>query len=452
MEGAVHLSWTNSPYETRKRYIVHYSLANGVQIDSLDDLNSKISFMSNGEVRLYKIEHKEGIDSLVLYISKQGRVIKKIKTDVIPKNVSINQILLDLQGDEHLLLQNTNDDKGLFVMKYVGTDSAQTFLIAKGYTAGTTSFVDSTNSVWITGVTNAKNYLLNFSLNSVAGFRDFYFPLQVGNEWYYQQYSEPPAGTWPTEHIVKATRETTMPNKRTYIEISSKDWGKRFWRNDGLKVFQYLSNDSTEFVRFDFTKAVRETIATRHVDNQLRSIVIDSIYYRKVLGMNYFNFRFMGDVSNDKYGGSGVDVCDSIGINHFGLMGPETFLIGAKINGKTYGTVLSVENKTSLPPNVFSLSQNYPKPFNPTTTINYQLPTNIFTTLKVYDLLGREVAVLVNEVKDAGTYSVQWNASQFSRSTSRVFDQNAGGLASGVYFVKISAGNYSATKKILLMK
>ena len=85
----------------------------------------------------------------------------------------------------------------------------------------------------------------------------------------------------------------------------------------------------------------------------------------------------------------------------------------------------------------FALLQNYPNPFNPTTTISYQLPANSFTTLKVYDVLGRETAVLVNEMKNAGTYSVQWNASQFS---------------SGMYFVKMSAGNFVATKKLLLMK
>ncbi len=85
----------------------------------------------------------------------------------------------------------------------------------------------------------------------------------------------------------------------------------------------------------------------------------------------------------------------------------------------------------------FSLSQNFPNPFNPTTTISYQLPANNFTTLKVYDVLGREAAVLVNEMKNAGIYSMQWNASQF---------------ASGVYFAKMTAGSFSSTKKLLLMK
>ena len=90
-----------------------------------------------------------------------------------------------------------------------------------------------------------------------------------------------------------------------------------------------------------------------------------------------------------------------------------------------------------IAPSVFSLSQNYPNPFNPTTTISYQLPENSFVTLKVYDILGREVATLLNEYKPAGKYEV---------------DFNAAALPSGVYFYQIKAGNYTAIKKMILLR
>ncbi len=61
-------------------------------------------------------------------------------------------------------------------------------------------------------------------------------------------------------------------------------------------------------------------------------------------------------------------------------------------------------------PKQFTLSQNYPNPFNPTTTINYSIPTSEFVTLKAYDVLGKEVAALVNEEKPAGSYKVEFNA------------------------------------------
>ena len=103
-------------------------------------------------------------------------------------------------------------------------------------------------------------------------------------------------------------------------------------------------------------------------------------------------------------------------------------------------------------PQTFSLSQNYPNPFNPTTTISYQLPTTNRVTLKVHDLLGKEVASLVNETKEAGAYSVKFDGSR---------------LSSGIYFYTLrasqtegqrldlssgQAGNFTATKKLMLMK
>ena len=85
----------------------------------------------------------------------------------------------------------------------------------------------------------------------------------------------------------------------------------------------------------------------------------------------------------------------------------------------------------------FDLSQNYPNPFNPSTTINFDLPTDGKVSVKLFDMSGKEVAVLVNEVKTAGYYSVNFNASS---------------LSSGVYFYNITADNFTATKKMMLLK
>jgi hypothetical protein len=99
-----------------------------------------------------------------------------------------------------------------------------------------------------------------------------------------------------------------------------------------------------------------------------------------------------------------------------------------------YSSVIEVE---IFSPDKFSLSQNYPNPFNPSTVISYQLPASGNVTLKVYDLLGREVATLVNEEKPAGSYEVSFDASQ---------------LSSGVYIYRLTAGNFSATNKMTLLK
>lgn len=101
------------------------------------------------------------------------------------------------------------------------------------------------------------------------------------------------------------------------------------------------------------------------------------------------------------------------------------------------GTPTSVDGTDLELPVKFSLSQNFPNPFNPSTTINYELPQKSNVTFKVFDMLGREVATLVNENKPTGSYSITWNAR---------------GMASGVYFYRLKAGNFVATKKLLLIR
>ena len=83
------------------------------------------------------------------------------------------------------------------------------------------------------------------------------------------------------------------------------------------------------------------------------------------------------------------------------------------------------------------LSQNYPNPFNPSTAISYQLSAVSQTTLKVFNILGQEVATLVNEVQQAGVHTVNFNANN---------------LSSGIYFYQLHAGNFVETKKMVLMK
>ena len=90
-----------------------------------------------------------------------------------------------------------------------------------------------------------------------------------------------------------------------------------------------------------------------------------------------------------------------------------------------------------VPPVVssFKLEQNYPNPFNPSTTINWQLPVDTFVSLKIYDVLGNEVASLVNEEKNAGSYQTEFNASN---------------LSSGTYFYRLESGNFIQTRKMIL--
>jgi hypothetical protein len=118
---------------------------------------------------------------------------------------------------------------------------------------------------------------------------------------------------------------------------------------------------------------------------------------------------------------------------------------------KPISELVDVNEAKDGTPHNFSLKQNYPNPFNPSTTIPYEIPLQpsegktgtaatfgrSLVSLRVFDVIGREVAVLVNEQQSAGSYSIQWNASN---------------VPSGMYFYRLQSGSYAVTKKIVLLK
>jgi len=115
----------------------------------------------------------------------------------------------------------------------------------------------------------------------------------------------------------------------------------------------------------------------------------------------------------------------------FEVNGKVIFLGNTEIKQNLLSTI---KNEDKLE---YKLSQNYPNPFNPVTKINFSLPKQGFATLKVYDILGREVRILINEMKQAGNYSVDFDASH---------------LSSGIYFYRLESGSFSNVKKMILIK
>ncbi len=116
------------------------------------------------------------------------------------------------------------------------------------------------------------------------------------------------------------------------------------------------------------------------------------------------------------------------------------YVYAGTTNGGVYRSVSVTTSSDEAENNIplqFSISQNYPNPFNPSTTFKYEIAKTGFVTLKVYDILGRELATLVNEVRQPGLYSTEWNST---------------GKPSGVYFYRLTAGSFSETKKMILLK
>jgi hypothetical protein len=99
--------------------------------------------------------------------------------------------------------------------------------------------------------------------------------------------------------------------------------------------------------------------------------------------------------------------------------------------------ITPVVTENEIAPDEYVLNQNYPNPFNPVTVIKYSIPKTELVKLTVYDILGKEIETLVNEVKNPGEYRVDFNASSYTN---------------GVYFYKLTTGNFSQTKKMLFVK
>ena len=122
------------------------------------------------------------------------------------------------------------------------------------------------------------------------------------------------------------------------------------------------------------------------------------------------------------------------------------FITGSAVYNPPFGTdyltiryseTVGVTPISSNVPSAFRLMQNYPNPFNPSTTIKFDIPKSTFVRLSVFDITGREIAVLANENIRAGEYETTWDAS---------------GVASGVYFYRLITSDFTQTKKMSLIK
>ncbi len=179
--------------------------------------------------------------------------------------------------------------------------------------------------------------------------------------------------------------------------------------------------------------------------------------YNSNIGYKYFHPGNSGNIHFDDTSTvpqSGLDILANISSGPYNLdINQSLVFYTAIIGGDDYNDIhqnmitsrnvfnailTDIFEKSKLSsPCLYKLSQNYPNPFNPSTIIKYSIPETGYIKLKVYDILGNEVATLVKEEKTPGNYSVEWDASS---------------LASGVYFYRIQAGSFVDTKKMILIK
>ena len=266
------------------------------------------------------------------------------------------------------------------------------------------------------------------------GISQGYFPLQKGNQWDFGILNFPVTIGYQYQYSIKVLGDTIMSNTKQYAIVSNQNHIS-YKRQEGSIVYDY---DSTgDVIEHDFTWKDGDTTARNFTDPD-SIITIVHVYFTNIFGRNLKNWNFgTQSINNKAYEPSGYAITDSLGYTFFWNEGGNYYCMGFIVDGKTYGTVTQVMTNSNDSPNKFELSQNYPNPFNPTTTISFALPSRSLVSLKVFDILGREVATIVSEEMAAGSYTRQWNAANMS---------------SGVYFYRLQAGTYSEAKKLLLLK
>ena len=199
----------------------------------------------------------------------------------------------------------------------------------------------------------------------------------------------------------------TYPRVSTIIETPNLELA--FGNNGAISNFQTIINTYNE-----------KWISIALLNNFTSLDSIDCIYFK--VGGNFLTTKFQVDFLR-------------FGKNSAGT-------IVTTIEDFEDALITEIERDREQLPNDFCLRQNYPNPFNPETTISYTIPKGEHVTLKVYDLLGREVATLVDEYKQAGTYKTSLNVKTL----------HATSLPSGVYFYSLQAGSYNEAKKMIILK
>ena len=268
-----------------------------------------------------------------------------------------------------------------------------------------------------------------------------YYPLEIGNRWnYYTTQWDPISGTIDTSYSsFKIVSDSVLSNGEKYFVVD---------HNDLTLLGKYVRCDKNNVYYYDEYTENEDTVFRLNVDiNDLWNVSFGSTAFVSVESIDTFNiFGYMSRVITFRLDGLilyYVSLSDIFGPLYYYSSGEppgtnyrDKSLYSCVIDSVQYGRTLLVDQK-EISPYEFSLSQNFPNPFNPDTKIQYSVKNKQNVSLKVFDILGKEIATLVNEEKPAGNYEVEFNAE---------------GLVSGIYFYRLRTGTYSSTKKMILLR
>jgi hypothetical protein len=260
------------------------------------------------------------------------------------------------------------------------------------------------------------------------------YPLQPGNRWEY----------WDCQftfqvRTIQVGSDTILSNGHSYATLLWSPGGSlSFMRQVGSMVYTRAASDSTETLSYDFSKTVGDTVAVHYRNGDTTVVTVAYDRFRSIFGRMLRQWGFW-----EQWRGSSlymlVEVTDSLGQTFESVEAGQydICLRGADINGIRYGTISGASEEGAQVPDATTLTQNYPNPFNPTTVIRYGLPHAARVSVAVFNVLGQQVAVVEEGMRDAGYHDVTFDGKN---------------MASGVYLYRLQAGEFVQTRKLVLMK
>ncbi len=288
------------------------------------------------------------------------------------------------------------------------------------------------------GYNPTGNVLLEVSFSTPTTYNNLLYPLKVGNSWTYKN-NHIDYSIINNESYIDYTKITVVAEEYIdsikYFKISDNSY-QRVDPETGIVYNRYYGTGYDEQqILFDLSWANGDNPDVVDWKGTILNIQeTDTTIFSQYRYKKTYNYGSMYYESESLVEGIGIVNKEfSYDFGHTTVS-----LMGCVIDGVVYGdtTFVGVDDEITNNFN-YSLSQNYPNPFNPTTKINFSIPKTENVTLKVYDILGKEVATLINGELSAGNHSFQF------------FGEN---LSSGLYIYQLKTDNYFAVKKMLLIK
>jgi hypothetical protein len=250
-------------------------------------------------------------------------------------------------------------------------------------------------------------------------------PLDIGNKWVYNEVFIPP-GSQPKYDLIysrEIIKDTLFTNQRLYKQVKTIEWESgisfSYERIDSTtgQVYMWYDYTNQEYLVDDLSAVLGDTINGARFGPHNFLTMFDSLTTKNMFGLLKENHTYS---ENSFYSGYNIySLTKDFGLTYRDYY-PEDYIItydlkGCIIKGVVYGDtslIVGIKDKPPLQPVKFALLQNYPNPFNPSTTIKYSIASRSIVTIKIYDILGKEIAVLVNAEKEPGNYDINFNASR----------------------------------------